>query len=165
MFRKNQRHLQPALISNVNDLPDKLRQRLEHSWAGVFRREFFQRLKEEPFAVLYADVPSRPNLPVNVLVGLDTLKAGFGWRDEEVYAAFCFENITDQQVVAFKVRTGMQRMDSTQVASNTTGPGGAPTYLSHALESRSSPLPRATRSLSGRTGRAIPVSHQGQASH
>ena len=32
--------------------------------------------------------------------------------------AKAFENITDQQVVAFKVKTSIQRMDSTQIASN-----------------------------------------------
>ena len=29
-----------------------------------------------------------------------------------------FEQVTDQQITALKVRTGMQRMDSTQIASN-----------------------------------------------
>ncbi len=156
--------MQPLLISHVNDLPDKHRQRLEASWAGAFYREYFCRLKEEPFAVLYADIPSRPNTAVNVLVGLETLKAGFGWSDEELYDHFifdvqvryalglrnlkegdfelrtlynfrqrlsrynqeygtnllvrAFEDITDQQLSTFKVQTGMQRMDSTQVASN-----------------------------------------------
>ncbi|MBC8506838.1 MAG: transposase [Anaerolineales bacterium] len=164
MFKKNQQHLQAALISNINELPEKLRQRLDSSWAGVFRREFFMRIQEEPFAVLFSDLPSRPNTPVNVLVGLETLKAGFGWSDEELYDHFCydvqvryalgydqlgeghfelrtlynfrrrlsqynqehgvnllgqaFEDITDQQVIALQVRTGIQRMDSTQVASN-----------------------------------------------
>jgi hypothetical protein len=164
MFRKNERHLQPALISNVNDLPAKLRQRLEDSWAGTFRREFFNRLQEEAFAVLYSPIDSRPNVPVNVLVGLETLKGGFGWSDEELYDKFCYDlqvryavgydnlgdgqfelrtlynfrrrvsaynraqgtnllqaafaDITDQQIVAFKVHTGQQRMDSTQIASN-----------------------------------------------
>ena len=164
MFRKNQHHLQPALISNINDLPAKLRQRLEASWAGTFRREFFGRLKEEAFAVLYSTIDSRPNVPVNVLVSLDTLKGGFGWSDEELYDKFCYDlqvryavgydnlgdgqfelrtlynfrrrvseynqahgtnllkvafvDITDQQITAFKVHTGQQRMDSTQIASN-----------------------------------------------
>jgi len=164
MFRKNDRHLQPLLISNVADLPAKHRKRLEDSWAGTFYREFFCRLNEESFAQLYADCPSRPNIPVNVMVGLEALKSGYGWSDEELYDHFLFdvqvryalgyrdlqegnfelrtlynfrqrlsehcqqtgenlleralEAITDQQVVAFKVRTGLQRMDSTQIASN-----------------------------------------------
>lgn len=164
MYKPNKKHLQPPLISNIQALPDKHRQRLEQSWAGEFYRQFFCRLKEEPFACLYADLPSRPNIPVNVLVALDTLKAGFGWSDEELYDHFtfdvqvryalgyhnlaegefdirtlynfrrrlsqynleqgvnlleaCFEDITDQQVIAFKIKTDQQRMDSTMIASN-----------------------------------------------
>lgn len=164
MYRANKRQLQPALISNVNELPEKRRQRLEQSWAGTFRREFFSRLNEDAFAVLYSDVPSRPNVPVNVLVSLDTLKAGFGWSDEELYDHFLYDlqvryalgydsladgefglrtlynfrqrlsqynlaqgtnllesafvDITDQQLTTLAVRTGLQRMDSTQLASN-----------------------------------------------
>lgn len=164
MFRKNTKHQQPALISAASELPAKQRTRLEQSWAATFYREFFCRLNEEAFAVLYADVPSRPNVPVNVLVGLEALKAGFGWSDQELYEHYCydlqvryalgydrlgegdfeirtlyyfrerlshynathglnllekaFEQITDAQIVDLKVRTGMQRMDSTQIASN-----------------------------------------------
>lgn len=164
MFRKNTKHQQPALISVVSDLPEKQRKRLENSWAGTFYREFFCRIDEEAFAVLYSEVDSRPNVPVNVLVGLEALKAGFGWSDQELYEHFCydlqvryavgydrlgdgdleirtlyyfrerlsryhaeqeinlleksFEGITDAHIVDLKVRTGMQRMDSTQIASN-----------------------------------------------
>jgi hypothetical protein len=82
MFKRNQRHLQIPLTSHVDELPENLRKRLENSWAGTFYREFFCRLDEEPFEVLYADIPSRPNMPVNVLVGLEYLKAGNGWADE-----------------------------------------------------------------------------------
>lgn len=91
MFKKTTSHLQLALKSNVNDLPEKHRQRLEQSWAGVFYREFFCRIDEEPFEALYADIPSRPNVHVNILMGLDTLKAGFGWSDEEMHDAFFFD--------------------------------------------------------------------------
>ncbi len=164
MFKKNHRHLQIPLTSHVDELPEKLRKRLENSWAGVFYREFFCRMNEAPFEVLYVDFPSRPNVPVNVLVGLEYLKAGHGWTDEEMYDAYCydvqvryalgyrqlgegdfdlrtlyyfrerlsrylqekgvnlldqaFEQVTDQQIVAFRLKTGKQRMDSTQVASN-----------------------------------------------
>lgn len=164
MFRKNTKHQQPALISSVSDLPEKQRKRLENSWAGTFYREFFCRIDEEAFGVLYSDVDSRPNVPVNMLVGLEALKAGFGWSDQELYEHFCydlqvryalgydrlgdgdfeirtlyyfrerlskynaekglnllekaFEQITDAQIIDLKVRTGMQRMDSTQIASN-----------------------------------------------
>jgi hypothetical protein len=137
---------------------------LEQSWAGTFYREFFSCIDEDIFSVLYSEQPSRPNVPVNVLVGLEAMKAGFGWSDEELYEAFlynlqvryalgydrlgegefeirtlyyfrqrlseynlrygvnllekAFEEITDRQIVELNIRTGQQRMDSTQIASN-----------------------------------------------
>jgi hypothetical protein len=91
MFRSNKRYQQPALLSSVNALPEKRRQRLETSWAGTFRAQVFSRIKEDVFSVLYADEPSRPNTPVNVLVSLDILKAGFGWSDDELYDHFLYD--------------------------------------------------------------------------
>jgi hypothetical protein len=44
----------------------------------------FCRIDEEIFAPLYSEEASRPNTPVNVLVGLEVLKSGFGWSDEEL---------------------------------------------------------------------------------
>lgn len=164
MFKKNRRHLQPPLISEVSQLPEQQFLRLERSWAGVFYREVFSRLDESAFSCLYSDLPSRPNIPVNVLVGLEFMKAGFGWSDEELYDEFlynvqvryalgyhelgvgefdlrtlyyfrqrlsqymqkegvnlldrAFEQITDEQLAKFQLKTGKQRMDSTQIASN-----------------------------------------------
>lgn len=88
MYRQNDQHRQLPLMSTLDELPEKLRQRLDESWAGTFYRECFCRIKEAPFAVLYSKVSSRPNVPVNVLVGLETLKAAFGWSDEETIEAF-----------------------------------------------------------------------------
>ena len=91
MFRKNTRHQQIPLTSHVDELPEKLRKRLENSWGGVFYREIYSRIEETPFAVLYADCPSRPNVAVNTLVGLEFLKAGNGWTDEELYDNFSYD--------------------------------------------------------------------------
>lgn len=164
MYRKNQRSQQPLLISNVNELPRRSLQILQGSWAATFREEVFLRIREDRFAVLYAKCPSRPNVPVNVLMGLEILKGWFGWSDEELYGHFLFDlqvryalccdnfgegdfdlrtlyyfrqalseyavkekinliqltyaDITDQQLKKFAVKTGMQRMDSTDIASN-----------------------------------------------
>ena len=164
MFRKNERHLQSALFSDLDHLSDKARKRLESSWAGVFRRQFFNRLDERPFAVLFSDEPSCPNTPVNVISGMEALKSGFGWSDAEMHDAFlfnvqvryavgyenlgegefdlrtvynfrrrvsnhmretgenlieqAFEQITDDQIAAFELKTGRLRIDSTQIASN-----------------------------------------------
>jgi hypothetical protein len=89
-FRKNEHQQQPVPICRVNELPEEQREYQNTSWSGVFYRDFFSRLDEEPFAVLYANLPSQPNVPVNVLVRLEYLKAGFGWSDAEMYAAFLY---------------------------------------------------------------------------
>ena len=164
MFRPNDSHAQTGFFDTVKQLPERIRQRLERSWAGAFYREVFCRIDESRFAKLYADEPSRPNTPVNVQVGWEILKSGFGWSDEEMYDAFLFnlqvryalglrrvgegdfelrtiynfrrrlsehmqetgENlldevfvqVTDEQLAALQLKTGHQRMDSVQVASN-----------------------------------------------
>jgi hypothetical protein len=74
MYKANKRHLQPILISNVHTLPEKTRRRLANSWADDFFRYFFSRINEEAFALLYVDYPSRPNVPINWLIGLETLR-------------------------------------------------------------------------------------------
>jgi hypothetical protein len=164
MFVPNDQHLQMSMFSSINSLPEKLQKRLAASWAGTFYSEVFVRIDEEPFAVLYSDEPSRPNIPVNVLAGLEMFKSGFGWSDEEMYDHFCydvqvryalgyrdlseghfelrtmynfrhritrhmqetgenlfeqvFEQITDEQIAAFELKTDKLRMDSTMIASN-----------------------------------------------
>jgi len=84
MYKPNHRHKQPLLISNVNELPEKKHKQLMNSWAQDFYRDYFSRIKEDSFAVLYANCPSRPNVPINWLVALETLKSGYGWSDEEL---------------------------------------------------------------------------------
>ena len=57
---------------------------LEESWAGVFAEHIFPAIDEEPFAVLYSDKPSRPNTPVNILVGAHIIKELLDVSDAEV---------------------------------------------------------------------------------
>ena len=164
MFIPNQGHLQKPLFSTIDTLPEKQRKRLSESWAGTFYDEVFCRIEERTFEVLYSEKVSRPNVPVNVLVGLEILKAGYDWTDEEMYDAFCFnvqvryalgyrsmdeghfhvrtlynfrnrlvthqketaenlfedcfEQITDEQMEAYQVKSGVQRTDSKQIMSN-----------------------------------------------
>ena len=90
MFRKNEEHRQQSFFSGHYLLPDKLRERLLASWAETFYQRLFCRIDEEIFAPLYSEEDSRPNTPVNVLMGLEILKSGFGWSDEELHEQVCF---------------------------------------------------------------------------
>lgn len=84
MFRKNNQHQQPSFFNSDLLMPEKMRQQLYTSWAHTFRTMVLAQIPEERFAILYSEVDSRPNAPVNVLVGGDMLKSGFGWTDEEL---------------------------------------------------------------------------------
>ena len=91
MYKKNRRSHQPLLLSDVHELPQRTFMYLKNSWADTFRREVFLRIPEDRFAILYDPDPSRPNIPVNVLVGLEILKEWRGWSDEEMYEHFLFD--------------------------------------------------------------------------
>lgn len=164
MFKKNDSHLQQKMFTVVDQLPVEARKRLEESWAFSFYQDFFCKLDETLFSQLYSKSKSRPNTPINIMVGFETLKSGFGWSDEELYSHFLFDlqvryalglhdfdenyfdlrtiynfrkllvnhenehgenliktavdKITDKQLEKFKIKTGLQRMDSTQIQSN-----------------------------------------------
>jgi hypothetical protein len=90
MFKRNDRHLQSDMFDPSMELSPKMKQRLDESWAGTFYRDFFCRLDESVFEVLYSDKSSRPNVPVNQLVAFEVLKAGQGWTDEQTYDQVCF---------------------------------------------------------------------------
>jgi hypothetical protein len=84
MFRQNKQQQQPSFFNSDFLMPEKMRHQLYASWAHIFRTMVFAKIPEEHFAVLYSETDSRPNAPVNVLVGGDMLKDGFGWTDEEL---------------------------------------------------------------------------------
>jgi hypothetical protein len=164
MFKTNDEHRQRRMFTVVDQLPESAQKRLKQSWAHYFYTDFFCKLDENIFSVIYSNKKSRPNTPVNILIGFETLKSGFGWSDEELYNHFLFdlqvryalglhdfdeayfdlrtiyhfrralcdyerehnvnliqiatERITDAQIEKFKLKTGLQRMDSTQIQSN-----------------------------------------------
>lgn len=91
MFQQNIQHLQCSFLSTVANLSTSRQELLETSWNGEFYREVFCRLDERIFEVLYSDQPSRPNTPVNQLVGIEVLKSGFGWSDSELYDHLNFD--------------------------------------------------------------------------
>jgi hypothetical protein len=91
MYQRNDGHKQTNMFGTDMQMSEKRRKQLRASWATTFYEEFFCRIDESIFACLYSDVPSRPNVPVNVLVAFEVLKAGHGWSDEEAYDAVCFD--------------------------------------------------------------------------
>jgi len=112
MFRLNDGSLPMPSSSSIALLPESYRARLAASWAGTFYNEFYLRIDEAPFAILYSAKASRPNIPVNRLISLEFLKAGHGWSDEEMYDALRFNlqvryglGLWDLGVDDFELRT------------------------------------------------------------
>jgi hypothetical protein len=91
MFRKNEGHKQQRMFTAVDQLPATAKKNLEKSWTQVFYQEYFCKLDETVFSVLYSEKHSRPNTPINILVGFETLKSGFGLSDERLYDHFMFD--------------------------------------------------------------------------
>lgn len=83
-FRTNDSQ-QLSIFDTSNMLTPREQKVLENSWAKIFSDEIFPTIDEERFAVLYcADKASRPNTPVNVIVGALILKELFNLSDDEV---------------------------------------------------------------------------------
>lgn len=56
------------------NLTERERKALENFWAKIFADEIFPAIDEEHFSVLYSDKASRPNAPVNVIIGALIIK-------------------------------------------------------------------------------------------
>jgi hypothetical protein len=100
------------MFTAVDQLPETAKKHLEKSWAQVFYHEYFCKLDEAVFSVLYSEKKSRPNTPINILVGFETLKSGFGLSDERLYDHFMFDlkfryalGLRDFDEGNFKLRT------------------------------------------------------------
>ena len=64
---------------------------LDRSWATQFAERIFPLIDEEKFSVLYSDKASRPNSPVNVMVGALILKELRNQTDDEVFESLLFD--------------------------------------------------------------------------
>jgi len=94
MFRRNVSHQQPSLFGFAGQLPPAKRQRLQSSWEHEFYQRVFCQIREEDFAVLYAETSSRPNAPVNTLVASIILMYRHHWTTEQLFDRIDFDLLT-----------------------------------------------------------------------
>lgn len=94
MFRENNKKYQVSLFGMVHQLPLGVKKMLDESWAPAFRKLIFEKIDEKRYAVLYSDIASRPNFPVNVWVGLEIIKGLFDYTDEELMHQWHFNLLT-----------------------------------------------------------------------
>ncbi len=91
MFRPNPNNGQMNFMNPYLSYPNSAKDMLHRSWATYFQQYIFHKIEEERFSVLYSSKASRPNTPVNILVGLLFLKELCGWTDEEMLSTFYFD--------------------------------------------------------------------------
>lgn len=83
---------QISLFDKLAFLSKRKQQMLEKSWAQAFSDHIFTRINERIFAPLYSEkTNSRPNAPVNVVVGALILKDFTNLTDEEITEACEFD--------------------------------------------------------------------------
>ena len=78
---------QMSLADSTFHLTNRERKFLEKSWAKTFADKIFPAIDEDLFSVLYSEKASRPNTPVNVIVGALILKEALGDSDDELVQA------------------------------------------------------------------------------
>jgi len=83
---------QLTLNDRFNNLTEREKKVLENSWAKPFAEHIFPAINEERFAVLYSSNPaSRPNTPINVIIGASIIKEIQNLSDDEILEGLMFD--------------------------------------------------------------------------
>ena len=82
---------QLSLWDSYEALTPREKRFLDKSWAKTFAEKIFPKIDEAPYAVLYSDVASRPNTPVNIIIGALIIKEFTGQSDDDIYNSLMFD--------------------------------------------------------------------------
>jgi len=82
-FRENFNQ-QISMTDNLSALTTREQNALKNSWAKIFADEVFPSIDEKRFSVIYSEKDSRPNTPVNVIIGALIIKELFGYSDDDM---------------------------------------------------------------------------------
>lgn len=94
MFKKNEGYRQYDLFGLTSSLSSKQNNILSKSIEHRFLTNIFSKINESDFRVLYSDKKSRPNTPVNQLVGALILKHLFNWTYDDLFRNLNFNILT-----------------------------------------------------------------------
>lgn len=88
-FKTNQTQQITLNDSFINQTP-RTQKMIMNSWCKDFADIVFPAIKEDRFSVLYSDSKnSRPNTPINIIVGALILKESNGLNDDELLESIC----------------------------------------------------------------------------
>jgi len=82
-FKENSSQ-QMTFSDSFFNLTEREKRALDNSWAKIFAEEIFPAIDESRFSVLFSEKYSRPNTPVNVIIGALIIKELFDYSDDEM---------------------------------------------------------------------------------
>ena len=91
MFRESHVNNQFSMASSFYWMKEEHRQILANGWPGCFRKNITEKIDEVPYAVLYSDLPSRPNSPIRVQIGMMLLEVMFSMTETEIRNGTIFD--------------------------------------------------------------------------
>lgn len=94
MFKTNTKHESPSMFGLLESLPTTVQNKAIRSKEYAFYKLVFSHIDEDKFSVLYSEVKSRPNSPVNILVSAMILMAYNKWSYEELFNQIEFNILT-----------------------------------------------------------------------
>ena len=104
MFKQNQAYKQYDLFGVTRTLSLRQIKMWENSVEHTFFQNIFSQIDETSFRVLYSDKKSRPNVPINQLVGSLILKHLFNWTYERLFNNLNF-NILTRHAIGIDILT------------------------------------------------------------
>ena len=103
---------QVSLFSPYNNLSPRYKRDLLKGWAGQFRILVMPNIDERPYSVLYSDFESRPNVPVNIILGALILKVFMGIAtDDDIRERACYD-------IAFRYALCCEHMEKAPFSDN-----------------------------------------------
>ncbi len=94
MFKKNENHIQAKIFGISTILPQEYVKRIEESEEQAFYELVFCNIREESFACVYSEKYSRPNSPINCLVGAILLQHRNHWTVEQLFKNIGYNLLT-----------------------------------------------------------------------
>ena len=104
MFKKNTKHEQVNLFGITTTVPKGYAKEMENSEEHTFYELIFCNIREEDFECLFSNIDSRPNAPINCLVGSILQHSRNGWSTETMFKNIKFNLLT-------KVALGLRTFD------------------------------------------------------
>ena len=89
-FKRNEKMEQISFEDSFCRLSERNQKIVMQSWAKDFAEVVFPAINEDRFSVLYsANDATRPNIPVNIIIGALLLKEQNGLSDSELMESIC----------------------------------------------------------------------------